>query len=708
MAIRTSNQIVFTEQKKVLDIIEWYLVSDKSEGVVVNKETMEADGWTTQVSSTTETQPYLWNCEEVVYSIGGSEISTPAIMRTYGKVSDIINYYTVTSTANTPIITEDLESGGWTSDFSTIQMSSVNKYLWNLEVIVYSDGTTNCSKPTIAGVYGDSAIVLKIYSLDGYEFKESVEEAEKLEKIKLQVSALKGTEQIENAKFTWSYYTPNAASGEEGDVEIDDEANGRWVDIEGYIDTTSTEFEVDINQNYALYTLRCQMTYQEYDGAEIQYFYDYVTLTKKVDVYTASIKFFSGNNVFAQGQEHIVGYVELYKNNKLVEMPSSGVTYPCTSIESGIIQTDYTFPTNTEDPAYGINRIYFTYHTEEKCQIVLGEYNEANKTWNAIEPSVQYIYVGNSDINTCENVFVVSKNSITRSKDVNFNIYTKYLENGSVDSSSLVASISTTLIDLNDTTVSDKQPENPYDGQMWFDTGSNTLMVYKLDKTGQSGSWIPSSVQQSGKTVHVLKPQSYNVGDLWIVEDDMVVESYIITQTTDVTNGEYYVFENDRYVLATSYEDNIKYYSKCTYTSGATLKAIVGSKTADGLDEFNPNHWVAVNPTLVNVQDGVSQFFKFDPKNGLRIGRINQPFYVNINDAQMGFYVNNDLKVYVGRESTSIKNLTVGESADFNCEITLDNKINVVNTNTSTNISCPGFVWQIENDGGFSLVKKEV
>jgi hypothetical protein len=146
----------------------------------------------------------------------------------------------------------------------------------------------------------------------------------------------------------------------------------------------------------------------------------------------------------------------------------------------------------------------------------------------------------------------------------------------------------------------------------------------------------------------------------------------------------------------------VKYYSKFTYSSGATLKATNTS------NEYNENHWIAVNPTLVHVQDGVSQFFKFDPTNGLRIGRIDQSFHVNLDSTEMGFYVDNQREVHIGTNSTSIKNLTAEKSADFNCEVTLDDKINIMNTNTKNNTTYPGFVWQIEPDGGFSLVKMEV
>ena len=83
MAIKASNQITFTEQKKILEIKEWYLATDQSIGV-----TLEASGWTEEVQVINETNKYLWNYEEVVYSIGSSDKSEPIIIGFYGKGTD--------------------------------------------------------------------------------------------------------------------------------------------------------------------------------------------------------------------------------------------------------------------------------------------------------------------------------------------------------------------------------------------------------------------------------------------------------------------------------------------------------------------------------------------------------------------------------------------------------------------------------------------
>ena len=94
MAIKTSNQITFTEQKKIIEIKEWYLATSKSENV-----TRDTQGWTTEIQTINIDKKYLWNYEEVIYSIGSSDLSDPIIIGFYGKgddgrsISNIKNYY---------------------------------------------------------------------------------------------------------------------------------------------------------------------------------------------------------------------------------------------------------------------------------------------------------------------------------------------------------------------------------------------------------------------------------------------------------------------------------------------------------------------------------------------------------------------------------------------------------------------------------------
>lgn len=91
-------------------------------------------------------------------------------------------------------------------------------------------------------------------------------------------------------------------------------------------------------------------------------------------------------------------------------------------------------------------------------------------------------------------------------------------------------------------------------------------------------------------------------------------------------------------------------------------------------------------------------------------------FYMNINSKQMAFHeIDDDGKdnevVIIANNKADIKNLTVGADdkgdADFNCPISVNNQINIINTSTSQTV-CPGFSFQVEIDGSLSLIKMEV
>ena len=63
MAIKSSNQITFTEQKKIIEIKEWYLAAAENTGI-----TIETEGWTTDIQTIDYTNKYLWNYEKITYT----------------------------------------------------------------------------------------------------------------------------------------------------------------------------------------------------------------------------------------------------------------------------------------------------------------------------------------------------------------------------------------------------------------------------------------------------------------------------------------------------------------------------------------------------------------------------------------------------------------------------------------------------------------
>lgn len=711
--IKKSNQITFTEQKRIMELKEWYLATS-FDNILTDETTPEeategqlwfnkyndnssklmqftngewvpyATQFTTEMQSVSSSKKYLWNYEEVVYSIGPSDISDPVIIGMYGTgadgkgITDILNYY---GTTQEPELPDPIPDNFWKDNKDAIkELSSVNKYLWNYERVLYTDGTSKPSEPMIIGVYGDSgedAITFKIYSTDGFEFIDSVDEEEALDSIELKLAAFKGSDQLTEALYTWSYWN----------TEL-----GAYEDVEGYINTSETSFIVNITDSYALANLKCTMSYNE------KTYEDYVVLSSKLDIYSASVKFFNGTNIFSQTQEYLVGYIELYKNNKLEE---SVVTNNCyignSSVDqdTGIITTDYT-NNETDDIT-----VYFVCANNDDYEIVLGEYNGTE--WHVVNNSTQYIYQNDIDLTATSNVFLISKKDISRARDVNIYIYTKYVEiaeeDGSVttaiDSTSMVATTHVTITDLNDVISSPNEPTNVYEGQLWLDTANNMLKIYS------DGKWVSTAKQQRGQNTYTVKPTYYEIGDLWIVAKEDEIIGF------QKANG-----------------DTI------SFTEGSIWTA---TQNSDELG-FNAEHWDDAVPEITKLQSNIAYNFDFNEETGLKIGQKDHRFYVNIKATRMSFCENpevelsdEDIKaekedqehpdpnevVHIGNKSATIRGLVVKEGsgeikkAQIECEAIIDRKIHIANTD-ETNQDYPGFTWQIEPDGGLSLVKMEV
>ena len=139
--------------KGVSTITEYYLATSASSGV-----TTSTSGWTTGIQSMTSTNRYLWNYEVIKYTDNSTTTTTPVVIGVYGNtgstgatgngISSITNYYLAT-TAGSGVTTS---TSGWTTTVQT--MTTTNKYLWNYEVIKYTNSTSYTGTPRIIGVYG--------------------------------------------------------------------------------------------------------------------------------------------------------------------------------------------------------------------------------------------------------------------------------------------------------------------------------------------------------------------------------------------------------------------------------------------------------------------------------------------------------------------------------------------------------------------------
>lgn len=134
--------------KGVSDIQEQYALSNSANVIIIN--------WQTSIPQMTPTYRYLWNRERVVYDDGSfGDWTSQTLIGVYGQqgnagkgIASITNYYLATDaetgvTINTP---------GWTTAVQS--MTEAKPYLYNYEVIRYSDGTITTTTPHLIGRYG--------------------------------------------------------------------------------------------------------------------------------------------------------------------------------------------------------------------------------------------------------------------------------------------------------------------------------------------------------------------------------------------------------------------------------------------------------------------------------------------------------------------------------------------------------------------------
>lgn len=166
----TSTYILYTVAKdgiSVNDIIEYYCLSS-------NNTTPPSSGWTTSVPTMTSVNRYLWNYEVFQMSDGSTKETSKRVIGVYGRdgeavggigISSIDEYYARALTGpgsafgnNAPSFELDEETGTpttstWVTSFPTNIDSSVYRYVWNVEVVTYTDGSRYISEPVCIFIY---------------------------------------------------------------------------------------------------------------------------------------------------------------------------------------------------------------------------------------------------------------------------------------------------------------------------------------------------------------------------------------------------------------------------------------------------------------------------------------------------------------------------------------------------------------------------
>lgn len=694
--------------------------------------------WTDDPSGVTKDNQYEY-VVQIKTSNGETTISKPSLWAKYGEngvgISEIVNYYQVTQNTNVPT--------SWQDSMDGLELSPTNKYLWNYEEIIYTDGSSITTDPAIIGAYGDSGtdvVDFQIYSVDGFEFNDN------LTSITLKTVAMQSGQSIEaNVTYQWKWYN--------ADSESEDK-------YENITNATASSLIVNFSDSYSLNSIRCDMTY---NGITYS---DYIILTFKSAVYTSVIKFFNGSNAFDPEKTYIAAYVEVYKNNILDETKFAEKYYDGknTILDNSTIETDVS--TVYPDRVFEENEKMYFIHRDgnNKYTATIGQY--VGGTWTVYTPANKYTYANNFSENKTSNVIVISRQDIARSAEMNIAVY---------QGDTFVSRCNATVIDTNDPIISDVAPTNVKYGQLWLDT-STTPYVLKI-YTKSKSQYILEDVEvlqiYYAKDKTITSTLSY--GDNISIYDDEAIKlnnkidvtfSYDTYEDANVIAGKfityanayYYIPENvkvtrkvelsplaytasvpeaqkvitDRNMLGEwvyfsqqnggtvytsipldgytkgdlwiiSEEDAYMYVD--TYSSlfnkfgaGTMLKATASS------DVFDEAHWIDSMEELSSVVQNVKQYFEFNTDTGLKIGRKDESFYVNIDATEMAFYDNTgdspQKVVYISNSTANIDNVLIEGSAEFDCETTFNKKMNIRNETASSSFS-----WQIEeSNGSFSLV----
>lgn len=136
----------------ITSITEYYAVSSSN--------TVAPESWSsTTVPVMTETNKYLWNYERVAYSDGSHTDTKKRIIGVYGNKGDagddglgimsIQNFYLVSASSSGVTIEG---SSGWSETVPST--TTTNRYLWNYELITYTDSSTATFGPRVIGVHG--------------------------------------------------------------------------------------------------------------------------------------------------------------------------------------------------------------------------------------------------------------------------------------------------------------------------------------------------------------------------------------------------------------------------------------------------------------------------------------------------------------------------------------------------------------------------
>jgi hypothetical protein len=271
----------------IKSVTEHYLATSSSSGV-----TESTTGWTEAIQTITVTNKYLWNYETITYTNNTTTTTAPVIIGVFGNtgnagkgIKSVTEYY-LTTAMSSGVTTS---TSGW--DTTIQELTPTNKYLWNYELITYTDNTTSTINPVIIGVYGDvgptgapgdNAVTFQIYSSNGYALSINTPT------VTLQTFAYIGDVAI-TAGATYQWYTYS---------------NTGWIAISG-----GTNRYLVVSRDDVIFSksYMCKMTFNGVEYASV------ATIDDKNDenkVFTSKPSNYSAGDLWVVGVDYVPSGVE--------------------------------------------------------------------------------------------------------------------------------------------------------------------------------------------------------------------------------------------------------------------------------------------------------------------------------------------------------------------------------------------------------------
>ena len=122
---------------------------------VSSSNTTAPASWSDTVPATTTTNRYLWNYEIITYTDGTTAETNKRVIGVHGAtgatgvgIKSITEYYLASASASGVTAS----TSGWTTGMQVT--TTTKKYLWNYEIVTYTDNSKYTSTPVIIGTHG--------------------------------------------------------------------------------------------------------------------------------------------------------------------------------------------------------------------------------------------------------------------------------------------------------------------------------------------------------------------------------------------------------------------------------------------------------------------------------------------------------------------------------------------------------------------------